>query len=432
MNVSKNIRVLKNENIELFVLGALFTFPILKLSFISVLVALLGVYVMTSNRKLFFSNLKDLKTLKTFLIITLWVFFYWLTFFFSEDKERALVLILRTIPLILIPFFMLYGIKVLSYNKIRKLMAWFSIVSFMFLTKTYVLVLNALNYFKYDSRLNPWNIIENFKEFSIYTSYDLLDFVRWAPFEHDLELHRTYFSLCFVLCGIFWIYDFFIKKKLYKLILALLFIVWVFYFGSIPNIIAILIIVLFVFIRKVRLGYVLGGVLIFSLLLTYVITKSTYLSAQFNRAQEYSISVLEHNKNSTIGRIRYLDVFLELYKEKPLFGFGSGDVQNELLRVYKKRAYDIEYNEKKNTHNYYFHLLLVGGIPLLILFLGALLYFTKEALAKSNHLLLYLVIVFALNLISENILVRIQGVYMFSLFLCVFSRMEMTNNLEKW
>ncbi|MGK0307857.1 MAG: hypothetical protein ACI8RP_000813 [Urechidicola sp.] len=432
MNVSENIRVLKNENIELFVLGALFTFPILKLSFISVLVALLGVYVMTSNRKLFFSNLKDLKTLKTFLIITLWVFLYWLTFFFSEDKERALVMILRTIPLILIPFFMLYGIKILSYNKIRKLMAWFSIVSFMFLTKTYVLVLNALNYFKYNSRLDPWNIIENFKEFSIYTSYDLLDFVRWAPFEHDLELHRTYFSLCFVLCGIFWIYDFFDKKKSYKLILALLFIVWVFYFGSIPNVIAILIIILFVFIRKVRLSYVLGGVLIFSLLLTYVITKSTYLSAQLNRAQEYSISVLEHNNNSTIGRIRYLDVFLELYKEKPLFGFGSGDVQNELLRVYEKRAYDIEYNEKKNTHNYYFHLLLVGGIPLLLLFLGALFYFTKEAVTKGNYLLLFLVIVFAFNLISENILVRIQGVYMFSLFLCVFSRMEMTNNLEKW
>lgn len=431
MNLSKNISVFKKENIELFVLGALFTFPLLKLSLISVLVALLGLYVTTLNRTLFLSKLKDIKILRSFLIVTSWILFYWMTFFFSEDKERALTLIQRTIPLILIPFFMLYGIDLLSHNKIRKLMTWFSIVSFLFLTKTYVLIINALNHFKFNNTLSAWNIIENFKEFSIYTSYDLLDFVRWAPFEHNLELHRTYFSLCFMLCGIFWVHDFFVKKKLYKLILSMLFIVCVFYFGSIPNVIALLIIILLIFIRNIRLMYVLGGLFAISILLTYVISKSTYLSNQLNRTQMYTSNVLEFNKNPTIGRLRYLDVFLELYKKEPLLGYGAGDVENELLKVYKEKAYDTQYIEKQNVHNYYFHLLLVGGIPLLLLFFGALFYFTKEAITKGNYLLLYMVIVFALNFMSENILARIQGVFMFSLFLCVLSRMEINNNLEK-
>jgi hypothetical protein len=432
MNIYKSIRAFKKENTELFVLGSLFTFPLLKLSFISGLVILLGVYMLTFNKKLFLSNLKDFKILKSFMIITLWVLFYWVTFFFSEDKERALKLIFRTIPLILIPFFMLYGIKALSYKETRKLIAWFSIASFIFLAKTYVLVFNALNHFKFSNRLDAWNLIENFKEFSIYTSYDLLDFVRWAPFEHNLELHRTYFSLCFMLCGIFWTHDFFVKKRAYKLILALLFIALVFYFGSIPNLIALLIIVLLIFIRKVRLLYVFGGVLIFFLLFTYSTIKSTYLSSQFDRIQMYSSSILEYDNDSEIGRIRYIDVFLELYEKKPLLGYGLGDVQGELLKVYKKRGYEASFNEKHNTHNYYFHLLLVGGIPLLLLFIGAIFHFTKEAITKGNYLLLYIVIVFALNLISENILVRIQGIFMFSLFLCVLSRMDINNNLEKW
>jgi hypothetical protein len=43
MNIYKSIRAFKKENTELFVLGSLFTFPLLKLSFISGLVILLGV-----------------------------------------------------------------------------------------------------------------------------------------------------------------------------------------------------------------------------------------------------------------------------------------------------------------------------------------------------------------------------------------------------
>lgn len=301
----------------------------------------------------------------------------------------------------------------------------------MFLTKVYTLVLNALNHFKFNNRLSTWNVVENFKEFSIYTSYDLLDFVRWAPFEYDIELHRTYFSLCFMLCGIFWMYDFFVKRKLYKLILALVFIVFVFFFGSIPNVTALLIIILLICIRKVKLQYVFGGILILFLLLNYVTTKSTYLLNQFNRTKMYTSNVLDYNNNPTIGRIRYLDVFLELYKKNPVLGYGAGDVENELLKVYKEKGYDTQYIEKQNVHNYYFHVLLVGGIPLLLLFFGAIFYFTKEAITKGNYLLLYMVIVFTLNFMSENILARIQGIFMFSLFLCVLSRMEMKNNLDK-
>ncbi len=431
MDISKKKNIFKKENIELFVLGTLFLFPILKLSIISVLVALLGLYVLTCNRTVFLSNLKDFRILKSFLFVTLWVFFYWMTFLFSEDKERAFNLILRTIPLIVIPFFMLYGIKPISYNKIKKLMVWFSIVSFMFLTKVYTLVLNALNHFKFNNRLSTWNVVENFKEFSIYTSYDLLDFVRWAPFEYDIELHRTYFSLCFMLCGIFWMYDFFVKRKLYKLILALVFIVFVFFFGSIPNVTALLIIILLICIRKVKLQYVFGGILILFLLLNYVTTKSTYLLNQFNRTKMYTSNVLDYNNNPTIGRIRYLDVFLELYKKNPVLGYGAGDVENELLKVYKEKGYDTQYIEKQNVHNYYFHLLLVGGIPLLLLFFGAIFYFTKEAITKGNYLLFYMVIVFIFNFMSENILARIQGIFMFSLFLCILSKMTAIDKLEK-
>ncbi|MFT6128180.1 MAG: hypothetical protein ACJA2M_002547 [Polaribacter sp.] len=431
MDISKKKNIFKKENIELFVLGTLFLFPILKLSIISVLVALLGLYVLTCNRTVFLSNLKDFRILKSFLFVTLWVFFYWMTFLFSEDKERAFNLILRTIPLIVIPFFMLYGIKPISYTKIKKLMVWFSIVSFMFLTKVYTLVLNALNHFKFNNRLSTWNVVENFKEFSIYTSYDLLDFVRWAPFEYDIELHRTYFSLCFMLCGIFWMYDFFVKRKLYKLILALVFIVFVFFFGSIPNVTALLIIILLICIRKVKLQYVFGGILILFLLLNYVTTKSTYLLNQFNRTKMYTSNVLDYNNNPTIGRIRYLDVFLELYKKNPVLGYGAGDVENELLKVYKEKGYDTQYIEKQNVHNYYFHLLLVGGIPLLLLFFGAIFYFTKEAITKGNYLLFYMVIVFIFNFMSENILARIQGIFMFSLFLCILSKMTAIDKLEK-
>ena len=90
----------------------------------------------------------------------------------------------------------------------------------------------------------------------------------------------------------------------------------------------------------------------------------------------YTSNILDFNNDPTIGRLRYLDVFLELYKKEPFLGYGAGDVENELLeRLQVDRGYDTQFIEKQNVHNYYFHLLLVGGVPLLLLFFGATLLF---------------------------------------------------------
>ncbi len=132
------------------------------------------------------------------------------------------------------------------------------------------------------------------------------------------------------------------------------------------------------------------------------------------------------NKNySNSYRVAINSCSINLIKKQWLFGYGMGDVQQKLDECYTQKNITIKKNAY-NSHNQYFDAWLragVAGFIYLILFISYLFY---TSLKRKNYLLLALVLLYSINFLFENILLRQSGVILFY-FLIIFFFLD--NNL---
>jgi O-antigen ligase len=126
------------------------------------------------------------------------------------------------------------------------------------------------------------------------------------------------------------------------------------------------------------------------------------------------------DSNSTNIRVSiYKNAFL-LIKNEPFFGYGIGDYNNQLKLTYKKNAPYL-LSKQYNSHNQYLSFLLIGGIPLLLIFLCMIYYNLNLSFNNNNTLSIIVIGFYCLVMLSENILERENGVIFFSFFLNFFS-----------
>lgn len=177
--------------------------------------------------------------------------------------------------------------------------------------------------------------------------------------------------------------------------------------------------------RLYKIGYImlcgLGVMVIF-----HFNFKQTYA----NKNTSSVVKFLTYLRSGTIEdgidkRVYIYDCSLKLIKSAPILGYGVGDVQNKLDTCYARHEYTVAEYESEgipiNSHNYYFHLYLAAGVLGLLLFLYFL--FVNFFLAISTrgwHYMFFLFLI-TLNLLTENLLVRIYGVTPFVFFTSVFS-----------
>lgn len=432
MSLKEGKWFLYKDNWEIIILMLLSTYPILKLSFISVLIMILMGYVILFKRIFILNNLKK-HSLKPLLIISGWYLFMIFTLSYSNNKLYGFREIIKGISFILIPTALIYGFNKIDNKKRKYFFYTLTISNIFFLFYLYYLALFAFNHFLYDGKLNYFNFLKNIKVFSNYTSYDFLDYIRWSPKKPFLEIHRTYFCFSFLMCLMFWLDLLMFNKNSIKTRLQALFFIFffgffIFYFFSIINcILLVLLTSIFLFLSYRKASFTkktIAIALILSIIGTIGYTNSTYIKSQIAKSQLYfsELHLIDSNGNLEIkeGRIRLANVGFKLFKEKPILGYGVGDVQEHQLEEYKARGYEVEYSEKHNTHNYYLNLLLIGGIPLLIMFIILIGYLFYLSIKSNDFLFLSLTLIISFNLLTENFLSRIYGIFAFSLFLCVF------------
>ncbi len=118
---------------------------------------------------------------------------------------------------------------------------------------------------------------------------------------------------------------------------------------------------------------------------------------------------------------------LELISEQPLIGTGTGDMQDELQKVYKRNKFDVAYNYKFNPHNQYFQTWATFGLIGLFLLLGILAVSLKHSISSGNLLYVLLVLILSLSMITESILERHKGLVFFSFFLLLFGAYYLNN-----
>jgi len=245
-------------------------------------------------------------------------------------------------------------------------------------------------------------------------------------------MHSSYFALylSFSIAYLFFKLDaedsFFSKKNLVILSLMFFFIMVVIFLNSRAGMIGLgvsfLFFLVYVIIEK-RLKLFYFFISIFFMTSVFVFTTSNQV---FNRFKSISKETVLVKANSTIDkesnintkdlRIAILTIGFDLFKESPVFGYGTGDIKDVLIEGYKKEGFIKGYDRKYNSHNQFLQFLLAFGIIGLLVFLLSLIYPMFFAFFKKNYLYVFLILILCFNFLFESMLETKAGVEFYAFF----------------
>jgi O-antigen ligase len=107
---------------------------------------------------------------------------------------------------------------------------------------------------------------------------------------------------------------------------------------------------------------------------------------------------------------------LELIKQSPWIGYGSGSEKQVLKNKYFEEKFYRSYLVELNAHNQYLSFLINTGIFGLLLYLFILGYGFSKAIKTRDFLLITFLILIAIVSVSENILDVNKGIFFYSFF----------------
>lgn len=111
---------------------------------------------------------------------------------------------------------------------------------------------------------------------------------------------------------------------------------------------------------------------------------------------------------------------LEAISDNVWFGTGIGDYQHALNAKYEKYGYEIPRERSFNTHNQYLQVWLSVGIFPMILFVLSILAQFLIAFVSRHFLHLAFVVMMAFSFMTENVLARQDGIFIYAFFSSVF------------
>ena len=119
------------------------------------------------------------------------------------------------------------------------------------------------------------------------------------------------------------------------------------------------------------------------------------------------------------SRVRNYNINKELILKKPILGYGTGNEFNMMQQSRDPKSW--EYKNRYNAHNEYLHVLLGGGIVLLILYM-LIFYLVFQCTSSRFMLPAYFLVVIAYVCMIESFLERHHGVFLVAFFVNLFYR----------
>lgn len=144
-----------------------------------------------------------------------------------------------------------------------------------------------------------------------------------------------------------------------------------------------------------------------------------YFSAnRVDRFQSVKRDLVEKNTNTSTGsRILLWEYSLDLIAEKPIAGFGTGDVKDVVVNKWEKENFNYALRQELNPHNQFLQTGvgtgLLGVVTLLLPMVVPLFYRKSK---KTNILFLLFVFNIFMNCLTESILERQDGIIFYALF----------------
>ncbi len=263
-----------------------------------------------------------------------------------------------------------------------------------------------------------------------YWFYDLLT--------RPIQLNSIYFSLYLGFCVFaigYYLFEYHYKLTLLKKAVLILWIVYflgimllltsrttlitTFFLGAINY-------VLFVIQKKKTLHFLLPVVLCPVFALVFILN-SSFLSDRFLDITNLNIEAVAKDQqqrqsvhlpwtSSSAIRIAIWKSSVEIMEDNFFTGVGTGDTQDELVKMYNKNNYifDKEYRHH-NAHNQFIQTMLTIGVVGLLLLLGIFMVSFWQAWQQRSYFYMTFLVYIALNCLTESLLQRQKGIVFFSL-----------------
>jgi len=135
----------------------------------------------------------------------------------------------------------------------------------------------------------------------------------------------------------------------------------------------------------------------------------------------YETTYKEINSNNS-SSIRYgvYNCVTKVIKNNWWFGYGIGDVQDELLKCYKNES-KILVDGNYNSHNQYFSYTLSSGIIGAFFLISILISTILVGIKNNKSIIVFIITFYSIALLFENILERQSGIILFMFFLSYFN-----------
>lgn len=134
-------------------------------------------------------------------------------------------------------------------------------------------------------------------------------------------------------------------------------------------------------------------------------------------SQRYKDDLQFLNKNSIENSSRYTICYcsFKVITDSHFLGTDNGSVQPKLNECYDQFGFNDLSAENLNSHNQYLDYFMKGGFLLFIAFIATLFIKIRSAFKDKNYLYFSVSLLFTFSFLTENILVRQYGIYIFLL-----------------
>ncbi|SFC55894.1 O-antigen ligase family protein [Flavobacterium phragmitis] len=132
-------------------------------------------------------------------------------------------------------------------------------------------------------------------------------------------------------------------------------------------------------------------------------------------SQRYKDDIQFLNKNKIENSTRYTICYcsLKVIKESHFLGTNNNTIQPKLNKCYDEYGFQDLSKENLNSHNQYLDYFLKGGIFLFITFVMTFFIKLRYSLKTKNYIYFSISLLFAFSFLTENVLVRQYGIYIF-------------------
>jgi hypothetical protein len=134
---------------------------------------------------------------------------------------------------------------------------------------------------------------------------------------------------------------------------------------------------------------------------------------------------LHNNMNpsghSILERVEFWKNSAQIIQENWLMGVGTGDVNDEIQKMYDKRHSLLNKDRRLRSHNSYLTFWLTFGIFGLLYFMWLQVAFFKVQWNKTNLLAVFFILISAVTFLFEDTLETQMGITYFTLFYSLFS-----------